>query len=105
MALGFTPTPFSPAVGASSTMLFNKKYPAGRPNTVQADEDMAMWFEDEKGNAKKALSKPVGGRPVTTYTKQQVEEIEKKGVDPFEKVKAFGKFLMQKPKYGDKWLQ
>uniref|UniRef100_A0A7S2Y9A8 Uncharacterized protein n=1 Tax=Entomoneis paludosa TaxID=265537 RepID=A0A7S2Y9A8_9STRA len=87
------------------TILFNKKYPAGKPNTDQVDEDMAMWFEDKQGNAKKALPKPVGGRPVQLYTKQQVQEIEKKGVDPLEKLKAFGKFLTQKPQAGDKWLQ
>mmetsp|Transcript_16883 Transcript_16883/g.38855 ORF Transcript_16883/g.38855 Transcript_16883/m.38855 type:complete len:104 (-) Transcript_16883:95-406(-) len=82
-----------------------KKFPAGRPNTDQVDEDMAMWFEDKDGKQKKALSKPVGGRPVNLYTKNQLQDIEAKGVDPFEKIKAFGKFLTQKPKAGDKWRQ
>mmetsp|Transcript_19788 Transcript_19788/g.47063 ORF Transcript_19788/g.47063 Transcript_19788/m.47063 type:complete len:194 (+) Transcript_19788:53-634(+) len=86
-------------------VLCSKKFPAGRPNTDQVDEDMAMWFEDKDGKQKKALSKPVGGRPVNLYTKNQLQDIEAKGVDPFEKIKAFGKFLTQKPKAGDKWRQ
>lgn len=102
MALGFT----SPAVisgssntGTNTALSMTKKFPAGRPLTVQADEDMAMWFEDETGNRKKALDKPVEGRPVIIYTKDQVEEIEKKGVPLFvmDQAKAFAEWFTARP--------
>ena len=60
-----------------------------------------MWIEeDPKGKRKMALKKPVGGRPIDLYTKQQVEEIEKKGVDPLEKVKRYVEWLIERPQRG-----
>ena len=78
-----------------------KKFPAGRPNTDQVDEDMAMWIEeDTKGNRKKALKKPVGGRPVDLYTKAQVEKIEQKGVSPFERLNRYMEWVTNRPTRG-----
>ena len=78
----------------------SKRFPSGRPFTGQVDEDMAMWIEDKNGNRKKALDKPVGGRPITMYSKQQVEEIEKKGVNPMERFQNYLKFLKDRPTRG-----
>ena len=95
---GFRPT----AVGArtSAALSMTKRFPAGRPVTVQLDEDMAMWFEDKQGNKQKALKKPVGGRPATLYTKKDVEEIEKKGVSPFEQLGAKLEYWLKRPTRG-----
>lgn len=55
------------------TRLHSKKSPKGDPVTVQENEDAAMWIEDKKGNVKKALKNPVGGRPIDKVTKDQLQ--------------------------------
>lgn len=105
LAQGFVVVPSSNShahdYAMTTTTLYPKKYPAGKPFTGQVDEDMAMWFEDKKtGQAKQALKKPVGGRPNTLYTKKDIETIEKKGVDPLEKFKAGVEFLIKRPTRG-----
>lgn len=94
---------FAPVAGRStdlSALTLTNKYPSGRPNTDQVDEDMAMWFEDKQGRVKKALEKPVGGRPLDLYTKDDIKKIETRGVDPFEKAKRFAEFLSNRPRRG-----
>ena len=83
-----------------SALFMTKRYPAGRPVTVQLDEDMAMWFEDKQGNRQKALKKPVGGRPAALFTKEEVEAIEKKGVSPLERIAAFLEYTAKRPTRG-----
>lgn len=102
VATGFTVSPLSAGRSCSiSSLHMTKKFPAGRPYTGQADEDMAMWFdEDKQGNRKKALKKPVGGRPVDLFTKEDVEAIEKKGVDPLERFKRKMEWLAKRPQRG-----
>lgn len=100
LAMAFT-TPCGAQGSSSNTCLhMSKRFPAGRPNTMQVDEDMAMWFDDGKGNRKKALDKPVGGRPTILYSKEDVEKIEKKGVSPFERFKNYVEFVTKKPTRG-----
>lgn len=102
LALGFVPS--LPSVGERTSdvacLHMTKRFPAGRPCTVQADEDMAMWFEDKQGNVKKALTKPVGGRPSEILTKEQVAAIEKRGVNPFDRVKAYLEYFSKRPTRG-----
>lgn len=102
---GFSPAVAVPVLSgappSATALSMTKKFPAGRPNTDQVDEDMAMWFEDTKtGKRKQALKKPVGGRPVTLYTKDQVEAIEKKGVNPVAELKIFMEWLVNRPRRG-----
>lgn len=59
-----------------------------------------MIHTDKAGNKKQALTKPVGGRPVTLYSKKDIETIEKKGFDPFARVKAFAEYVVKKPTRG-----
>ena len=76
LAIALVADGFSPAVtsGRSSTFLLTKKNPQGAPITIQEDEDAAMWIEDKKsGKSKKALSKPVGGRPINKVTKEKFD--------------------------------
>ena len=101
VAMGFGPPVEvgQPSRGRTALSM-TKKYPAGRPVTVQLDEDMAMWFEDKQGNRKKALNKPVEGRPAAQFTKEQVDAIEKKGVSPFEQIGAWVEYLAKRPTRG-----
>jgi hypothetical protein len=82
-----------------TALFMTKKYPAGKPFTGQVDEDMAMWYEDKDGNKKKALQKPVGGRPVDLYTKEDIERIDKRN-DWWIKPKAYLEWLFQRPTRG-----
>ena len=101
LASSFSPSCATSVRGQSSALDMTKKFPAGRPNTDQVDEDMAMWIEeDTKGNRKKALKKPVGGRPVDLYTKAQVEKIEQKGVSPFERLNRYMEWVTNRPTRG-----
>ena len=76
----FSVSPVVSSSPAEKTRLYTKKYPQGRPCTIQEDEDAAMWIESKDGKREKALKKPVGGRPINKYTRDMVEKIEKKGV-------------------------